>query len=1094
MARFRSGNAIQSKIQMILFGNPFTGKSTMALQSAYLKNPDGSPFKVLYLDPESGSVDDYLPTLAENGVDMRNILIAYTQSITEVLEFIERAKNGEDFYIPDDDGNETDEVYLDSDGKPFRPDMIVVDGASVLNLTTKTSIVEFSKKRAKVKAAAAGLTGDEKFVKIEGAGMELKDYQTVNFKGQELILDLMGSGKHYIVTARETDEKITKEINGKEVTVATGRKIPDGFKNMDYNAKTCIRMYRDEDDYTTVRAFVVKDRTGMYSSLHNHSEFSVLDGYGHPQEYLERAKSVGLNAFAITEHGNAYSWIYFDELKKNYPEIKMIYGVELYECFDMSVKDSNSKYFHLVALAKNERGRVALNEIVTQSNFEGFYFKPRIDLAHLRPYADDLIILSACLASKLARESDYGQCVKYINEYKSTFPNFFLEMQSHNTDEQRRYNQKVLELAEATNTEFVITTDSHAATKDDLYYQARHVQIAHDDETLTELYDGCYIQSEAEIYEVMSSQIGEENVKLGLASTNKVADMIENVDMPFQAPQLPTYPLPDGFEDNLGEKYAERYIDQLENHEIYKHDETNPLLPYCVSITMYPFLFDGLRNLGGGSGAPHNLDSFAGSFINLCFAIASQFAGAVSTPEFLSYMDYFVRKEYGDDYYLHADTVVDLSSRRRTIDKVICDKFEQIVYSLNQPAAARSFQSIFWNIAYFDKPYFNGLFENFVFPDGSTMKWDSVSWLQKRFMKWFNKERCKQILTFPVETLNLLDNGENYVDTEWADFAAEMLSEGHSFFNYHSSSVDSLASCCRLRNELQDNTFSFTLGAGGVSTGSKCVITINMNRLIQNAVRNDKDIKVALSGQVDDVHKYLLAYDALLQDSFNAKLLPVYDAGYISLEKQFLTIGINGLVEGAEYLGYSISPDDNEYCNFVNELLSVIYQKNKAARTSDVMFNTEYVPAENLGVKNSKWDKEDGYFSPRECYNSYFYLVDDVDTTPIDKFILHGKTMTGNLDGGAALHLNLDEHLSKEQYKHLMKVAIKTGCSYWTVNVPNTICNDCGHISKHHLDHCEKCGSKNIDYATRVIGYLKRVSNFSEARQKEAKKRYYAKA
>ena len=289
----------------------------------------------------------------------------------------------------------------------------------------------------------------------------------------------------------------------------------------------------------------------MYSSLHNHSEFSVLDGYGHPQEYLERARSVGLNAFAITEHGNAYSWIYFDELKKNYPEIKMIYGVELYECFDMSVKDSNSKYFHLVALAKNERGRVALNEIVTQSNFEGFYFKPRIDLAHLRPYADDLIILSACLASNLARESDYGQCVQYIDEYKSAFPNFFLEMQSHNTDEQCRYNQKVLELAEATNTEFVITTDSHAATKDDLYYQARHVQIAHDDETLTELYDGCYIQSEAEIYEVMSSQIGEENVKLGLANTNKVADMIENVDMPFQAPQLPTYPLPDGFEDNL---------------------------------------------------------------------------------------------------------------------------------------------------------------------------------------------------------------------------------------------------------------------------------------------------------------------------------------------------------------------------------------------------------------------------------------------------------------------------------------------------------------------------------------------------------------
>lgn len=543
-----------------------------------------------------------------------------------------------------------------------------------------------------------------------------------------------------------------------------------------------------------------------------------------------------------------------------------------------------------------------------------------------------------------------------------------------------------------------------------------------------------------------------------------------------------------------GENYAQKYIDQLESHVIYKHDETNPLLPYCVSITMYPFLFDGLHGIGGGSGAPHNLDSFAGSFINLCFAIASQFAGAVSTPEFLAYMDYFIRKEYGDAYYINSNKVVDLSSRGRTIDKMICDKFEQIVYSLNQPAAARSFQSIFWNIAYFDKPYFEGLFENFVFPDGSSMKWESVSWLQKRFMKWFNKERTKQILTFPVETLNLLDDGENYVDQEWADFAAEMLAEGHSFFNYRSNSVDSLASCCRLRNELQDNTFSFTLGAGGVSTGSKSVITINMNRLIQNAVRENLSIEDVVKEQVQDIHKYLLAYNELLKDMFNAKLLPVYDAGFISLEKQFLTIGINGLVEGAEYLGYSISPDDKEYCDFINSILSAIYQENKKAKTSEVMFNTEYVPAENLGVKNAKWDKEDGYFSPRDCYNSYFYLVEDMGTTPIDKFLLHGKTMTGNLDGGAALHLNLDEHLSKEQYKQLMKIAIKTGCSYWTVNVPNTICNECGYISKHHLDHCEKCGGTNLDYATRVIGYLKRVSNFSEARQKEAQKRYYAKS
>lgn len=288
----------------------------------------------------------------------------------------------------------------------------------------------------------------------------------------------------------------------------------------------------------------------MSSSLHNHSEYSVLDGFSHPKEYLDRAKKIGLNAFAITEHGNAYSWCYFDKLKKAYPELKMIYGVELYECFDMHVQDANSKYFHLVALAKNEKGRIALNEIITASNFEGFYYKPRVDLKLLKPYAENLIILSACLASKIARENDYSKCIEYVNEYKNIFPHFYLEMQSHKTDDQEYYNKKILKLSHDTNTPFVITTDSHAATKEDLYYQARHVQIARDDETLTELYDDCYLQTDEEIHAIMDSQIGEENVTRGLWVSDDISNMIDDVHMPFQSPQLPTFPLPDGFEDN----------------------------------------------------------------------------------------------------------------------------------------------------------------------------------------------------------------------------------------------------------------------------------------------------------------------------------------------------------------------------------------------------------------------------------------------------------------------------------------------------------------------------------------------------------------
>lgn len=544
-----------------------------------------------------------------------------------------------------------------------------------------------------------------------------------------------------------------------------------------------------------------------------------------------------------------------------------------------------------------------------------------------------------------------------------------------------------------------------------------------------------------------------------------------------------------------GQELAEEYIRQLDSHEIYRHDETNPMLPYCVSITMYPFLFSGTTNIGGNSEAPKHLDSFCGSFINLVYAVASQFAGAVATPEFLMYMDYFIRKDFGDDYYNHVNENVILGKKPKTLENLIENKFQQVVYTINDPAGARNFQSVFWNIAYFDKPYFDGMFSEFMFPDGSAPKWESVNWLQKKFMKWFNAERVKKILTFPVETVNLLNDGKEYVDKEWYDFTAEMWSEGHSFFCYASNSVDALASCCRVRNEVTENTFSYTLGAGGISTGSKGVMTINLNRLIQNLVKEKgkitlEDISERVAEQVEKIHKYMISYNEIVKDNLKNHMLPVYDAGYISMGKQYLTIGINGFVEGAEFLGIQPTVND-EYFKYGEAILKPIYTINKRDRTSEIMFNTEMVPAENLGVKNSGWDKKDGLYVPRECYNSYFYRVEDDSVNLIDKFILHGEKLTKYLDGGSALHANLNEHLTKEQYKHLLDTAMSTGCSYFTFNVPNTICNECGHISKHRLNKCEKCGSENLDYATRVIGYLKRISNFSEARQKEAFIRHY---
>ena len=547
--------------------------------------------------------------------------------------------------------------------------------------------------------------------------------------------------------------------------------------------------------------------------------------------------------------------------------------------------------------------------------------------------------------------------------------------------------------------------------------------------------------------------------------------------------------LTDRIREMFGKELSDRYLDLLNKHFIYKNDETS-LANYCASITMYPWLLQGTLPLGGNSTPPTNLKSFCGGFVNLVFIVSSMLSGACATPEFLMYMNYFIEMEYGLDYYKRADEVVDLSSKKRTIDKMITDCFEQIVYSINQPTGARNFQSVFWNISYYDHFYFESIFGDFVFPDGSRPHWESLSWLQKRFMTWFNAERLKTILTFPVETMALLTKDGDARDPEYADWTAKMYSEGHSFFTYMSDNADSLASCCRLRNEIQDNGFSYTLGAGGVSTGSKSVLTINLNRCVQHAFKKGIPYMEFLEDVVELMHKVQLAYNANLADLQAKGMLPLFDAGFINLSRQYLTIGVNGLVEAAEFLGIRIT-DNPDYVAFVQGVLGMIERLNKKYRSKDVMFNCEMIPAENVGVKHAKWDREDGYIVPRDSYNSYFYIVEDENTNILDKFRLHGSKYIEHLTGGSALHMNLEEHLSQTQYRQLLRVAAREGCNYFTYNIPNTICNTCGHIDKRYLHECPKCGSHDIDYATRIIGYMKRVSSFSQPRQKEAARRFY---
>ena len=547
---------------------------------------------------------------------------------------------------------------------------------------------------------------------------------------------------------------------------------------------------------------------------------------------------------------------------------------------------------------------------------------------------------------------------------------------------------------------------------------------------------------------------------------------------------------------------AKQYETDLDNHIIYTHDEasTPVLKQYCMAVSLYPLLTEGVGNIDGVTPSePNDLQSFSGQITNLIFLLSSQCKGAVAVGEYFIALNYYVVKEFGDKWYEKLDC--EASSPhcliKRTVRDNILKAFKQFVWGVNQPAGNRSYQSPFTNISYYDHTYFTSLFGEFCYPDGSKPEWIAIDTLQRMFMKWFNQIRLKQVLTFPVETFAMVHNGDDIIDLNYKQLCAEMYAEGHSFFTYISDSADSLASCCRLRNELAENTFSPTSGLTGVMTGSCNVITLNINRIVQdwalthtlngtplikgkkligNPLRVtviENDLKNYVTRILERVYKYHIAFKTMLYDLEDKGMFAASNGGYIHISKLYSTIGINGLNEAARFLGMKVS-NNPEYIEFLQLILGTIKEQ-------------------GLGGKNYKWDKEGGYVVPEDenLYNSYFYNAHD-DTSILDKFILHGHQTYQYTDGGSAAHINLEDHLSKEQYLKLIDFAIANGTNYFTFNIPNSKCEDCGKIIKRPIDTCPCCGSHNITQYTRVIGYLRPTKAFGSDRQQEARNRIYS--
>ena len=570
------------------------------------------------------------------------------------------------------------------------------------------------------------------------------------------------------------------------------------------------------------------------------------------------------------------------------------------------------------------------------------------------------------------------------------------------------------------------------------------------------------------------------------------------------------------------ENIYKRYIYLLENHFIYVGDEasTPTIKFYCQADDLYPLMVDGIGTLDGGKteGPPTDMTSFSGQLVNFIHAASGQCKGAVAVPSYLLTLNYYIIKEFGPKWYEKLDVVItnEHCVEQQTIWDRVRKAFKTFVYGVNQMAGNRGGQSPFTNISYFDHTYFDGMFGDFYYPDGTKPEWEAVDKLQRLFMNWFNERRLKSVLTFPVETFCMVYDDKDYIDQDYKKLCAEMYAKGHSFFTYISDSVDSLASCCRLRNKLQKNTFSPTSGMTGLKTGSCNVITLNLNRIVQSWARQPAKTKEQNNGVIDKtvnvpgydglkeylidilevVYKAHISFKHLLYREEDRGMYSVSNGGYIHMKDLYSTIGINGHNEAARFLGLEVSWNE-PYIGFLQLILSTIKEQNELHSIEDkkypIRFNSEVIPAESVGGKNYRWDKADGFWVPdnENLYNSYFYDAHD-NTSVLDKFRLHGNATYQFTDGGSALHCNLEDHLSKEQYLKLLDFARENGTQYFTFNIPNSECDDCHFITKHPITKCPKCGSEHITQYSRVIGYLTATKTWGADRQIEGSHRTYS--
>lgn len=520
-----------------------------------------------------------------------------------------------------------------------------------------------------------------------------------------------------------------------------------------------------------------------------------------------------------------------------------------------------------------------------------------------------------------------------------------------------------------------------------------------------------------------------------------------------------------------GEQFAKEAVESQILGDFYINDLSGVQKPYCYNFSAYDVMTKGLPFVKKvDSNPPKYLSSFCGQMVHFTAYASNQVLGAVGVADLLIVMSYYVKKE-----------LELLPSNSEYVWRQVKQEIQSLIYSMNQPFRG-GLQSGFYNVSIYDKAFLESLKDDYIFPDGSNPDIELVQQLQDLFVDIMNEELRRTTPTFPVTTLCLcVDENNNIKDQEFLRHMSKKNME-FAFMNIYAGTTGTLSSCCRLRSNKENQYIGYTNSFGGASTqiGSFGVVTLNLPRAAHDSFGNVEDFLTRLEQLVNMSVKINNAKRELIKKRIAVHALPLYDYGFMNLQKQYATTGLNGINEAVEILGYDILTKEGQ--DIVLKILNLVNSINdKYDEEMKYAHNCEQTPSENSAIKAAAKDHFMGINLEYDLYSNQFIpLITQADM--LDRIRLQGL-FDSHFSGGAIAHLNVEQQIEDvDQLVDLINSTVKMGVVYHAINYMLQKCEN-SHMTVGKRDKCPICNSKITDNYTRVVGFLVNTKNMHKVRR-----------